>query len=168
MIFRPPSSFLLPVPHVQQHADGECLAASVAMCLSYLQNPVRYERLLKTLLIQSDVGTAFSNIRNLEKLKIGVNYRRYGTLEELYRLLSGGWPCIVSIQTQELAYWNGTNVYHAVVVAGMDQNSVFLHDPALPAGPIDVTLGEFDLAWLAQDETYAILAPSTSGHQVYR
>jgi ABC-type bacteriocin/lantibiotic exporter with double-glycine peptidase domain len=159
MIFRPPSPARLHVPHVQQRANGECLAACVAMCLGYLNRPVRYDRLIKLLKIQPAVGTQFSNIRNLQRLKYVVTYRTYGTLEELYILLSGGWPCITSVQTKELPYWNSVNIYHAVVVTGMDQDYAYLNDPELPDGPVSVRLGEFDLAWLAQDETYAVIAP---------
>lgn len=81
-----------------------------------------------------------------------------GALEELYTFLTAGWPCIASVQTQELPYWNGVNVYHAVVVVGMDATQVYLNDPELPAGPVPVSLRDFDLAWLAQDETYAVIS----------
>lgn len=138
MIFRPPSAVRLLVPHVQQRAHGECLAACVAMCLGFLNRPVHYDRLLKLLEIQAAVGTQFSNICKLQQLRIAVNYRTYGTLEELYTFLSHGWPCITSVQTKELPYWNSVNVYHVVVVAGMDQDHVYLNDPDLPDGPIPV------------------------------
>ena len=49
---------------------------------------------------------------------------------------------------------------HAVVIVGMDATHVHLNDPGLPDGPIPVPIGEFDLAWLAQYERYAVLAPS--------
>ncbi len=159
MIFRPPSATRLPVPHIQQHNNGECLAACVAMCLQYLDSPVPYQRLIQLLGIQTGLGTQFSNIQQLKRLKISVHYRQYGTLEELHAFLVGGWPCIVSVQTQELPYWNGVNVYHAVVVAGMDRDHVYVNDPELPDGPVSVRLGDLDLAWLAQDETYAVIAP---------
>jgi len=159
MIFRPSSAILLSVPHIQQHGSGECLAACAAMCLGYLASPVRYDQLLKALRVRPRLGAPFSNISNLISLGITVNYRKYGTLTELYTFLQGGWPCVVSVQTQELPYWNKVKVYHAVVVAGMDHDNIHLNDPALPVGPIPVPIGDFDLAWLAQDETYAILAP---------
>jgi hypothetical protein len=37
MIFRPPAPVRLPVPHVQQRNNGECLVACIAMCLGYLK-----------------------------------------------------------------------------------------------------------------------------------
>jgi ABC-type bacteriocin/lantibiotic exporter with double-glycine peptidase domain len=159
VIFHPPAAVRLPVPHVQQRAHGECLAACVAMCLAYLKRPVRYERLVHVLDIKPGVGTSFSNLRRLERLQLGVTSRKQGTLEELYTLLCGGWPSIASVQTQELPYWQGVNVYHVVVVVGMDAEQIYVNDPDLPAGPVAVALGDFDLAWLAQDETYAVIAP---------
>lgn len=108
--------------------------------------------------VQRGVGTQFSNIRALERLKVTVTYRQYGALKELYTFLAAGWPCIASVQTQDLPYWNQVNVYHVVVVAGMDQEHVYLNDPEFPAGPIPVRIGDFDLAWLAQDETYAVIS----------
>jgi len=36
---------------------------------------------------------------------------------------------------------------------------IYLNDPELPDAPIPVTQGDFDLAWLAQDERYAVLLP---------
>ncbi len=34
---------------------------------------------------------------------------------------------------------------------------VYLNDPARPNAPIEVSHGDFDLAWLEQDEFYAAL-----------
>ena len=121
MMFRPDTPVRLPVPHIQQQAHGECLAACAAMCLEYLQRPVKLQRLIKLLKIQRGIGTQFSNIQTLQQLNVTVRYRQYGTLQEIYQLLENGYPCIASVQTQELPYWNQVNVYHVVVVVGMDQ-----------------------------------------------
>lgn len=86
-----------------------------------------------------------------------VVYRPYGALHELHAFLADGWPCIASVQTSDLPYWNQINVYHVVVVTGMDPDYVYLNDPDLPFGPISVSIGDFDLAWLAQDETYTVI-----------
>ena len=94
------------------------------MCLRYLNCSVRYERLIKVLGIERGIGTQFSNIRKLELLSIAVTYRTYGTIEELYTFLGGGWPSIASVQTAELPYWNGMNVYHLVVVHSNPQRIV--------------------------------------------
>lgn len=127
------------------------------MCLAFLQRSVAYEQLVSLLGIQLGVGAPFPHIQKLAQLGLSINYRGYGSLEELYTLLLAGWPSIASVQTQDLPYWHGVNVYHVVVVVGMDAEHVHLHDPDLPAGPVTVSLGDFDLAWLAQDETYAVI-----------
>ena len=62
------------------------------------------------------------------------------------------------MQTENLPYWPH-NTLHAVVVVGIDDRSVYLNDPEFPEAPIAVPVGDFDLAWLAEDERYAILIP---------
>ena len=47
---------------------------------------------------------------------------------------------------------------HALVVLGMDENYVYVNDPAFRVAPIPVPIGDFELAWLARDEFYAVLS----------
>ncbi len=157
MLFRPPSPQFLAVPHAQQRNSGDCLAACAVMACNYLKIPVRYDRLVKLLEIRSGIGTAFSNIEKLERLSIRVLHNTGGQLAQLYALLEQGWPTIASVQTGELPHWFGHNTLHAVLVVGMDSEQIYLNDRALPEGPISVPIGDFDLAWLAQDERYAVL-----------
>jgi len=86
-----------------------------------------------------------------------VGYRQHGSLDTLYTLLRHGWPIIASVNTEPLPYWN-LDTGHAVVVVGMDDRSIFLNDPDISDGPIQILIGDFDLAWLEQDERYAVLA----------
>lgn len=65
---------------------------------------------------------------------------------------------IASVQTQELPYWQGVASLHAVLVVGMDEEHVYLNDPEWPEAPLCVTIGDFDLAWLARGERYALLS----------
>lgn len=150
---------MLAVPHVQQRRTGECLAACAWMICSYLQIPVDYQRLVRLLEIRDEVGVSFSKIHNLEKLRLTVVYQKNGTLAQLYNLLAAGWPIIISVQTKELPYWNGVASLHAVVLVGMDAEYVYLNDPEWPDAPIQVSIGDFDLAWLARGERLALLAP---------
>jgi len=46
-----------------------------------------------------------------------------------------------------------------VVVVGLDDNFIYVNDPAFPDAPIQIERGEFDLAWLEWDEKYAVLIP---------
>ena len=119
---------------------------------------IDYQRLLRFLRIQPSIGTPFSNIRELSKLRVTVTYRQ-GTLLDLHRCLYSGLPCIVSVRTGQLPYWDNIDTQHAVVVVGMDKQSIYLNDPEFPNAPIKVGFGDFDLAWFEQGEYYAILAP---------
>lgn len=130
------------------------------MVCQYLKISVSYDRLLKILAIQSGVGTAFSNIERLDSLHIGVVHKTGGKLSQLYALLEQGWPTIASVQTADLPYWAGHNTLHAVVIIGMGPEHVYLNDPGFLTAPIHVPIGDFDLAWLAQDERYAVLTRS--------
>lgn len=146
------TSVVLPVPHIQQRQRGECLAACAEMVLTYLGFSVAYEHLLKLLEITSRIGTPAYNIRKLEKLHVSVIYQQ-GSLADLHRHLLHEQPCIAFVKTQELPYWREA-VDHAVVVVGMDDQSVYLNDPALTEAPLQVSCGDFDLAWLERDEFY--------------
>ena len=159
MLFRPPSAQILAVPHIQQRRTGECLAACALMICSYLRIAVDYQRLVRLLETQDEVGVSFSKIHNLEKLRLTVVYQKGGTLPQLYNLLTAGWPVIISVQTKELPYWNGVASLHAVVLVGMDTEHVYLNDPEWPDAPIQAPIGDFDLAWLARGERFALLAP---------
>lgn len=158
LIFQPPSSVQLSVPHKQQAQNGDCLAICVEMVLTYLGASFDSAQIAKTLRIQPNAGTPFPTIRELEKLSVLVGYRRNGSLETLYTLLRHGWPVIAAVDTGPLPYWD-ISTGHAVVVVGMESEHIFLNDPGMPDGPTRVLLGDFDLAWLEQDELYAVLAP---------
>lgn len=148
----------LPVQHIQQQATGECLVACAAMLFGYFGLPFDYQRFVRLLRIRSQIGTPFSQVRELSKLGIPVIYQQ-GTLTELYTHLTAGLPCIVSVQTGELPYWQSTKLQHAVVVVGIDSDFIYLNDPAFFNAPAQVALGDFDLAWLEQDEFYAVITP---------
>lgn len=155
--FQPPSAALLRVPHCQQQNSGECLAACVAMVLAYYKVAYDYQRILKTLRIQPDLGAPFPNIVQLAEMGIIVGYRANGTLETLHQLLTYGWPCITAVDTGELPHWQ-FSTGHAVVLAGMDQTFVYLNDPEMGASPTRVPIDDFYLAWFEQECSYAVLS----------
>ncbi len=70
--------------------------------------------------------------------------------------LAAGHPCIVFVRTGDLPYW-GADVGHAVVVTGLHDDLVYLHDPAFNNAPQIVGLGDFGLAWLEAGEYYAVI-----------
>ena len=64
---------------------------------------------------------------------------------------------IACVQAGELSHWQGVSAQHAVLVLGMDEQEVHLHDPALAHGPIVVSSGDFSLAWDEMNCRYAII-----------
>ena len=149
-------SVLLPVPHVPQRQPGECLAVCAAMMLLHLGLPVSYNRLLKRLRVKTDLGAPISNVRYLEKLGVTVIYRQ-GTWTDLLNHLTNGQPCLIPVDTDELPYWP-VDSNHAVLLIGLDDDYVYLNDPAFSNGPLQVSRGDFDLAWLERDEYYVVIA----------
>lgn len=147
---------LLPVPHRRQREWGECMVACAAMAMAYMDIPVSYERLFTVLQIRKQLGVPAYNIRNMEQLGVKVIYKR-GTLEELQDQLANNRPCIVFVKTEELPYWNDEHTDHAIVVVGLDSDSVYVNDPRFPEAPIQVSHGDFELAWQERDEYYATL-----------
>lgn len=146
---------ILPIPHLQQQDRGECLAACAAMVLAYLGVSVTYKRLLTLLRVRRLIGAPASNIRELEQLGITVIYQQ-GTFTEISHHLTNDRPCITFVKTSELPYWD-EDCDHAVVVVGLDDDFVYLNDPVFPDAPIQVSRGDFDLAWLGRDEFYAVV-----------
>jgi len=114
-----------------------------------------YCGILKQLKVQ-DFGAPFSNLRRLDRFGVNVIIKN-GDFDQLYRELSRNHPCIASVQTAELPHWNKQRSEHAVVVVGMDQQHIYLNDPGSPIGRLQVPRGDFDLAWLEQDELYAVI-----------
>lgn len=161
--FQLPTSLQLPVPHIHQQNAGECLAACVAMVCAYWRIEVKYRNLLDVLEIEPDVGTPFSKIRYLSKLGLSIRHWQSGRMIELYRFLSDGWPCIVSVRTGELPYWQ-SDTSHTLTVVGMTETHILAHDPELSYGPAEISIGDFELAWLEMDERFAVIeAPILPG-----
>ena len=127
------------------------------MVLNYWHVSVQYQRLFKLLNIQKGLGTPFPNIREVVRMGVTVVYQR-GTLTDLHAFLLKSSPIIVPVRTIELPHW-GVNTDHAVVVVGMNEEEIYINDPAFERAPIAITHGDFDLAWLERDEYYAVLAP---------
>lgn len=146
---------LLPISHRQQIQQADCLAACAAMLLDYLQVPMQYEHLLRLLKVRS-FGTSLFNLRNLQTLGLFILIEE-GDLARLQTHLAIGLPPIVAVSTARLSsYWT-EDTDHAVVVIGIDNEFVYLHDPDLSSAPTVVTIEEFESAWLDQDYWYAVI-----------
>lgn len=145
----------LPVPHVKQRQDADCLAACAAMVLDYLQRPLNYDQLLKRLDITPDVGAPASRLKRLAVLNLTVIYEA-GDLDTLAAYLSQYIPCIVFVDTIHLGYWS-ESARHALVVIGLDDERVYLNDPFFEQSPQVISRLEFELAWDEMDNLYAVI-----------
>jgi ABC-type bacteriocin/lantibiotic exporter with double-glycine peptidase domain len=97
---------------------------------------------------------------NLQSSTLHVIYAE-GTLELMRGWLDQDVPVIAFVQTLELPYWSGAEARHAVVVVGIDDENVYLLDPARDPDIIPVSLGDFTLAWEDwMDGRYAVITRS--------
>lgn len=149
---------LLPVPHIRQRNNADCLAACAAMALEYLDIQVSYDALITLLDINLDLGAPASNIRHLvAAFNVQVQYQS-GTLDTLSGYLDQGIPCIIFVNTLQLSYWEET-AWHAVVIVGIDETKIYLNDPFFDKAPQAISHLEFYLAWDEMDNTFAVITP---------
>ena len=149
---------LLPVSHLKQQGEGDCLAACAAMVLEHLDRAISYRDLLQLLRIRS-FGAPAGNIRLLAQLGLDVTYS-VTDFNGLTKLLDEGLPVIVFLRTGDLPYWQHA-ADHAVVITGYDSETrqVFVNDPYTDEAHIAVAQGDFELAWSERDYHYAIIRP---------
>lgn len=145
---------LLDVPHRQQRSDGDCLAACAWMLFAHIGQSYRYSDLITRLGIRS-YGAPASNILRLADITYRVIYSQTD-MDGLYAYLDRGLPVIAFVRTQELPYWS-YGVDHALLVVGYDETSVYVNDPDLSEPNKQVSVGDFELAWLERDYFYAVI-----------
>jgi predicted double-glycine peptidase len=103
-------------------------------------------------------GTPAPNLRRLEKMGFSVVYES-GTLSILQDHLQLGIPCLVFVQTGDLPYWQ-ENTSHVLVAIGVDNDNLYVNDPAFDLAPQIILLDFFLLAWSEFDHRYAIIQVS--------
>jgi hypothetical protein len=91
-------------------------------------------------------GTAAKNITRLTALGVVVEWHQDGTVNELGQVIAEGKVPVVFLRTGELPYWD-QDVPHALVVVGVEADTVYVNDPAFKNAPIPVPVGDFELAW---------------------
>jgi predicted double-glycine peptidase len=126
------------------------------MVLAHLGISRTQAALAKTLGLNPPFGTRHSNIKKLASAKITVTHEA-GDLADIHRWLEQGTPVIVFVQAGDLPHWSGHHFQHAVVVVGVEGQTVFLMDPALDEGPTPVDEAAFMLAWSWMNYHYAVL-----------
>jgi uncharacterized protein YvpB len=137
---------VLSVTHSRQETETGCLVACAQMVLSSLGIQRSQDDLARQMHSIPHVGTVGHNILNLQSPALCVIYTQ-GTLELLHTWLAQEVPVIALVQTAELPYWSNVEAHHAVVVMGLDDENVYLLDPARDPDVITVSRGDFCLAW---------------------
>lgn len=150
---------LIHLSHIDQEHSGECLAVCADMVLLHIGQRKRRWRLHRLLKIQSEYGTPFYNIRNLRRLGVRVRFYDNASFETIQQELEQGNPCIVPVLANEFPHWPDEIVQHAIVVVGMDEKFVWIHDPMVTKAPFAVSAGDFDLAWFGMNERLAVILP---------
>jgi hypothetical protein len=124
------------------------------MLLAFEGIIVPYARLLCLLNVQV-FGTPGRNLYRFGSTGVEVIYRE-GSISILEEVLARGRPCIALVRTEFLPHWT-YSTDHAVVVAGMDGDSVFLNDPAFVQHLMLVKKLEFELAWMEFNYRYCMI-----------
>lgn len=150
-------SFLLNVPLLAQRDRADCLPACVEMVLAYQGRSVD-PSWLRRVLESKSIGTAGFKVLNLEQHGYAVTYSPATDERVLLQALSSGVPPIALLLTTNLTYWDRETA-HAVVVIGIDDDTVTVNDPAFSAGSQRLPRNEFLLAWSDFDYLYALISP---------
>ncbi len=144
---------MLRVPHVPQtnpQGRNSCLPACVSMVLAQHGLAIG-EAELCDLLGTERAGTEVWNVLLLEQHIAGCQVRvESGSFAELQSALDVEAPVIALVATRHLHYW-GRETIHAVVVVGLADDAVHVHDPAFPDTPRAVPHVEFRAAWSELD-----------------
>ena len=148
---------LLPIPHHKQSRPGACLPACAQMILGSLGDDIA-EAHLAHVMGSYWFGTPASHVLHLSSLGYRVTYER-ASFGQLRVYLARQMPCVVFLRTGGLLYWD-EDVPHAVVVVGIEEAMVHLHDPALDTGPTAVDTTTFLLAWAELDNYCTTIEPS--------
>ncbi len=94
-------------------------------------------------------GVPASRVRRLAKWGYQVTFERT-TIEQLRNFLGQGRPCIIFLRTSGLPGWT-EDVPHAVVLVGLTEGMVYIHDPTRDSGPMSFEITAFLIAWSEMD-----------------
>lgn len=159
-----PKSFMIHLQHRQQEYSASCLAACVVMLLSNLRIDVTEAEVRRIIKTKPHAGAHPINLQRLSELGL-MAWPFEGTVDDLRHRLESDMPVIAFLWTGALTYWAtymGVDYLHAVVVVGLTETSVWIHDPALPGGPTEISLIEFKDAWQYSRHTLAVIEPPSA------
>jgi hypothetical protein len=125
------------------------------MVLAYWGIEHNQAEIAQTMDIFPGIGVPGSRIKRLASRQLDVLYGE-GELADLQTAVAQNIPPIALVSTAELPYWD-ISTPHAIVITGIDENSVWMHDPAKIQPNIEVSIGDFLLAWDVMMNLYALL-----------
>jgi ABC-type bacteriocin/lantibiotic exporter with double-glycine peptidase domain len=138
------------VPQTNPEGRNSCVPACLVMVLA-CQGVSVPESELCDLLDTQAAGTEVWNTLLLEQHIPGSVVRlESASIERLNEALLDGVPPIAFVATRHLPGWERETI-HALVVVGVENDSVLVHDPALPSGPRPVPVAAFVAAWSELD-----------------
>ena len=144
------------IPHHPQSLDYTCVPACVRMVAHY-HGVMRSEAEIAHLLETDETGTRFRAIHRVSALGFDIEVTT-GTTFDLQKWLNAGFPCIVRVKTTHLPrYPLPPWVPHAVVVVGITESEVYLHDPAQEVAPDVVPIKAFESAWAGGQFQFAVI-----------
>ncbi len=156
-----PSLPMIRLQHHRQEHSASCLAACVVIVLAHHRvemSEVDLRRILKT--------KPYSGAHPISLLQLGeLGFDAWpyeGTAAELRLRIASGLPVIVFLWTGVLQHWKeqgDIDYLHSVVVAGLTNDTVLVHDPALPDGPIELPWEDFCNAWQYSRQMMAVIQP---------
>jgi ABC-type bacteriocin/lantibiotic exporter with double-glycine peptidase domain len=124
------------------------------MVLEFLGQTVSEADLARLLGTQA-FGTPATNLRLLEQMGFSVTYESV-TLATLRSYLQSGIPCLVFVRTGDLPYWE-EDTAHVLVAVAIDEESIYVNDPAFETAPQTISLDYFLLAWSEFDHRCAVI-----------
>lgn len=127
------------------------------MALAYLGILRSQEELARTLDIFEDFGVPASHLLRLRSRHIRIEFETEGNVGDLYSWLTRQIPVIAFINTSSLTYWQGQVTQHAVLLVGMDKQTIYLLDPAKTQKVVKVSIDEFLLAWDEMEFAFAVI-----------
>jgi len=136
------SRYILPVPHINQNADGskqyrnDCGMACVAMAIHGLTDKrPSVDHLMTHYIALESRGKYLSFSQLLPALRsfgLSAEYKRPFKTEDIQAAVEAGWPCMVLVKypalpkhLQSMAY-NGS---HFMLISGYENNAIRFNDP---------------------------------------
>jgi len=127
------------------------------MALAYWGIKYSQQKISRILKLRAGLGVPAPNITLLRSPQIDVYYTIGASLDNILQWLQAAIPIIAFVQAGELPHWRGIKSQHAVLVVGVEDGELLVHDPGLDHGPVIVPLDDFLLAWDEMDTRCAII-----------